>query len=107
MDKQEELQSLPMAILRYTFSYFVIACTTNRQTRGKESDRSTESMTNVFFISATDALLFITLELKCTFKFTLKLLTLRGAPYRYHQGLDLICSHNSEQSTTTYFNRLF
>jgi len=27
--------------------------------------------------------------------------------YEYYQGLDIICSHISEQSTTTYFNRLF
>jgi len=31
-------------------------------------------------------------------------LTLHSAPYTYYQGLDILCSHISEQSTTTYFN---
>jgi hypothetical protein len=34
-------------------------------------------------------------------------LTLHSAPYTYYQGLDIICSHISEQSKTTYFNQLF
>jgi len=34
-------------------------------------------------------------------------LILHSAPYTYYQGLDIICSHISEQSTTTYFNPLF
>ena len=31
---------------------------------------------------------------------------LHSAPHTYYQGLDVICSHISEQSTTTYFNPL-
>ena len=55
--------------------------------------------------------------LKFTLKCTLKLLLhvrcsvqsdiLHSAPYTFYQGLDITCSHISEQSTTTYFNRLF
>jgi hypothetical protein len=33
--------------------------------------------------------------------------TLHSAQYTYYQGLDIICSHIFEQSTTTYFKRLF
>jgi len=34
-------------------------------------------------------------------------LTPHSVPYTYEQGLDIICSHISEQSKTTYFNRMF
>ena len=56
--------------------------------------------------SYTRAAYYVELLVVCV-RCTVQSLTLHSAPYTFYQELDIICSNISEQSKTTYFNRLF